>query len=571
MAINASAHIKFKHGSQANLNHLRLGTNGKTANDIEVGAFYLTDDTHRLYLGVEEGAGETYTKKIVAVNEGIVTYEANNFPGAGIDNMGQFAYVSGTGILCVSNGKAWVQLNHNTDTLYTYEGGVEDDGTAGNTVTVSQTLQAINNTSTTPDEAGEKETFSFILEGKDGIILNADSTTKKITVYGSKLTYTTDTYSTNKGASIQLKDAEDNLQGAVNIEAGNNITITDTTAKDGIKIAAKDTVLNGETPLHNGLADGGFLITAKDTNDNISGTKIDPVISYGETPTTVKFINGTATLNVYTKEEVDNLRSAFDAMEYQGVTEGVPSGITIKKGYTWKASKKFTVNGQTVEVGDLIIANGVEVEGVLSAPTWDIVPSGNEDTQYSVGLIANGISIMEKPLGGSAEKIGHISVVGDNTVIEVTASPDTDDCTQDLTVKHKTVTRQDPALETKNVNNPSNADFTVDSEAIEIVDGSKDSNGIVSDSYGHITAVHTKSYTIHDTNAILASMSTTATTNADKNVGSVAIGAVLNRSNGDKNSKSTTFKIASQSKNLQIDADTSSTDTLNLALVWDTF
>ena len=258
-------------------------------------------------------------------------------------------------------------------------------------------------------------------------------------------------------------------------------------------------------------------------------------------------------------------------MEYQGVTEGIPSGITIKKGYTWKASKKFTVNGQTVEVGDLIIANGVEVEGVLSAPTWDIVPSGNEDTQYSVGLIANGISIMEKPLGGSAEKIGHISVVGDNTVIEVTASPDTDDCTQDLTVKHKTVARQDPALETKNVNNPSNADFTVDSEAIEIVDGSKDSNGIVSDSYGHITAVHTKSYTIHDTNAILASMSTTATTNTDKNVGSVAIGAVLNRSNGDKNSKSTTFKIASQSKNLQIDADTSSTDTLNLALVWDTF
>ena len=98
------ANVLFKRGLENVLMGLSTYTDG---------CFYLTEDTHRLYVG--QGTA------LVPVNEGVITV-ANiaSLPATGIT--GSFYYATAENILCVYNGKTWVQVNANTDTYYKVTG-----------------------------------------------------------------------------------------------------------------------------------------------------------------------------------------------------------------------------------------------------------------------------------------------------------------------------------------------------------------------------------------------------------------------------------------------------------------
>ena len=563
--ITANASIKFKHGSQKNLDNLKLAAN---ASSIEVGAFYLTHDTHRMYIGVQEGSGDSVVNKLVPVNEGITTYTSTTLPDATDSNAGQFAYIDQTGILCVSNGTSWVQLNHDSNTLYEYEGAVKEET---NAVTIAQTLTAINNTATNADESGEAVEFNFTLLGENGVVLSVDG--NNITIYGTKLGYTV----SEGEALIQLKDKNDTQSSAIALTAGTNITITENAASNGISISAKDTTLDGLNT-HGSALDQGFEIVAVDGSNASSGGQIDPLITYGAAGSeTVHFVNGTATLDVYTKEEVDELRASFDAMEYQGVISAQPAASSgIRKGFTWKAGENFTFtddNGNTItlKVGDLLIANavtGAEDEGKLDSADiiWEVVPSGNEDTTYDVSAAGTGITISETPMGGSAQTIGGISIVGETgNPIAVTGAPDTTDNINTITVKHNTITRGSESA-TGSVNGVE--DFNVKSTTINIVDADQGTNGIDTDAYGHISKVYTKKYTIYDTNASLEGVSAAAASGTTNQV-SVTVGAVLRKSDNSADEKESSVYFESANKNLSVTAH--SGKNVKFDLVWDTF
>ena len=91
--------VLFKLGSQANLNSLL--TNGTTAIP---NAFYVTNDTHRIYFGITDATDNTKTR-VVPLNQGVITVESakdlQTIPG-------QFYYIGGSNILCVWNGTSWV-------------------------------------------------------------------------------------------------------------------------------------------------------------------------------------------------------------------------------------------------------------------------------------------------------------------------------------------------------------------------------------------------------------------------------------------------------------------------------
>lgn len=99
--------IKFLRGSQTNLNNL-IANGG-----AQEGAFYLTNDTHRLYVGAATGVvdGETVYSP-VAVNQGIVDV-ANiaALPATSEVNAGEFYYAKDENVLCVFNGTQWIQIN----------------------------------------------------------------------------------------------------------------------------------------------------------------------------------------------------------------------------------------------------------------------------------------------------------------------------------------------------------------------------------------------------------------------------------------------------------------------------
>lgn len=91
------AYYKFLRGNSANLASVT----------VEDGAFYLTTDTHQLFVGQGE--------EIVPVNEGVVTVaDIASLPESAIT--GSFYYATKENVLCVFNGQTFVQINPDTDT-----------------------------------------------------------------------------------------------------------------------------------------------------------------------------------------------------------------------------------------------------------------------------------------------------------------------------------------------------------------------------------------------------------------------------------------------------------------------
>jgi hypothetical protein len=90
--------LKFLSGLQSNLNTL-IANGGATE-----GAFYLTTDTHRLYIGrtITADGGTSVSKTIpIPVNEGITTVANVNALYSTSANVGEFYYVEEDNILAV--------------------------------------------------------------------------------------------------------------------------------------------------------------------------------------------------------------------------------------------------------------------------------------------------------------------------------------------------------------------------------------------------------------------------------------------------------------------------------------
>lgn len=88
----ANLNLKFLRGLQASLP--TTGTDGY---------FYLTTDTHRLYTSVDG--------KVVPVNEGVVTVANIAALNDITANAGEFFYATEENVLCVFNGKNFIQIN----------------------------------------------------------------------------------------------------------------------------------------------------------------------------------------------------------------------------------------------------------------------------------------------------------------------------------------------------------------------------------------------------------------------------------------------------------------------------
>lgn len=104
ITINAGSNVCFLLGTQEKLNTMMTGKSGTN------GAFYLTSDTHRLYIGTSDGS-------VQPVNEGVTTVKnLTALQGLQKPNAGEFYYLTDENILCVYNGTSWVQINSDTNT-----------------------------------------------------------------------------------------------------------------------------------------------------------------------------------------------------------------------------------------------------------------------------------------------------------------------------------------------------------------------------------------------------------------------------------------------------------------------
>ncbi len=513
------ANVLFKRGTQANL---------ATAQHID-GCFYLTTDTHRLYVG-EGGA-------IVPVNQGVITVtEVNALPSGSSIEVGHFYYATKENVLCVYNGSKWVQINPDTNTKVS---GVSIETTVTNGVATVKT--------TVSSDDGATKSSSFTVTGTNGV--DVQKSGDNLVINGEKYTISSRADSATTGLiHIDLTSDKEGRSTEFTIKAGENIQIGKDadgniviTGDKGFQIAEfKSGAGSGKANDTSDAANKGFYVSIKDKGGSTSTTQFRPSIKVNGV--SVEFEDGTAELDVYSKGQIDGLMRELNAMVYRG-TCGTGGTVTaaptsnVKIGDTYRCVSDVTVGGATAKTGDLIIARGDEdpTTGLITGTViWDIIPSGNDtdnDTKYIGKAVDNGMELQEVG-GGSVLKL---QIAGDNEYILVEDSATTDSAKSNtVTLSHKTVTQSDSSVDATGMG----AEPATDYEITAVT-------GVTRDAAGHVTGLITTKYKVKDTNGSLQSVSKSVA--VSNNIATVTTTAAFKHAGGGTDTKSAAQTFTSDS------------------------
>lgn len=574
--------VFFKKGTQSGFNAIGAG-------NFTPGAFYLTTDTQRLYYADSTAGAHQINPGITTVANIASLPKSNQISSA---DYGQFYYCIAENVLAIFNNGNWVQIN-------SYEDTVVDTRTVtasknNNTVSIVDVLYQSDTT-----KGGGRITANYEFTGANGLLANvtpkyvaADKFHSGIQYYtksgdtytlatvnsanfqagvyyiqaGYAITLTAPTYTLSgavtgaegaKEAVITLGGATEN--NTVTIAAGNNTSISNENGKIVINSSDGDTLaaVTGSNEA------SGFGVTVRMGSGASQKGTIDPVIkldsSVAESASGYKFANGTLSLPVYSKSEVDKKINDFNAMEYKSTIS--PAGATAKlasttekNGYVYmiseegnlvidnEASRKILPAGSTgktitVTPGDLIVVQGAETNGAVVNPTLIHVPSGNDhDTTYTFTKVEHGITVQDDQ-GGS--KSG-LQLAAKDDLITLTDSDDASTGARVVTVEHKKVTQTSTDLNAVTQEAEGNLEFTI---ATPIVDGA-----------GHVTGVQNKKYTVVDTHATVTNaINVSVTENAAK------VESVVTVDGGDKKAdftlKSESLTVTASEKNISLNLE----------------
>lgn len=386
------------------------------------GAFYLTSDTHRLYIGRAITVSSATKIVPVPVNEGIETVASISALPSNA-NQGEFYYIAPYtengeakgNILAVRSGGNWVQLN--TDTHI---------GSVASTIRANESSNAITDvdvrTTITDSNGntyglgtleqwklipGNNVTFSYV----PAVTTPGSEASARLTITAIDTTYSMGTETSVVDGEIKITPSGNSSASASSVHLVSKATNTANTAKNGDLSITSDNAGNVTFDLKevegvSVAARSGSGVTGFSISPIIDGTPrvdstngiLDPTIRIGASAlgvqsgenlanvtsgtTDAKFSGGIATLDIYTRlqtekriEDIVNQKiQVADALTYIGTasygnnewsySDGTNSVTTFHKGDTFKVSQIVgtpnPVSGTVVQVGDLLIANGTE-------------------------------------------------------------------------------------------------------------------------------------------------------------------------------------------------------------------
>lgn len=225
------ANVMFKRGTQSGFNNLSI---------YQDGCFYLTTDSHRLYIG-------TGNNKADLVSQSVITYDnwaeiqalSNSDPG--LCSEGQFYYAKAENILCTySNGK-WIQINpdHNDD-HDTYVKSVSVAKNTTDTVNGEQLVYDVKITQAQKDLKGNNEGAPTEVSGKLTISaadLNQVATHTNVGMQAEK-----------SNSKVYLKNSGTGANAAAKVElAGGGSVSVSTDSSNKITISGVDTTYSLNT------------------------------------------------------------------------------------------------------------------------------------------------------------------------------------------------------------------------------------------------------------------------------------------------------------------------------------
>lgn len=472
--------VKFKLGTQASLNTLKASQKG-----WEVGTFYLTSDSSRLYIGQADELA--LLNKSVEIYTNLAALKAKTTTST----EGDIAYCVTENVLAYYNGTTWNQINPDDDTILTALTQVVSSVTDGVKITTGGTNSDASKSVTAAD---------VTITGAKGAKV-AMANNKALTITGDTYTLNVQEHADATNDIDLVLDSALQDASTVHIKGGDNVTITKVADSNSIQIAAKDTKLND---ISLGLgANGELQVGASDTGTTnvLKKQKLGYFIDgsyYGiGSDNEAKRVD----LPVYSKDQVDALINKLDGMTYRG-TIGT-SGTTFTMNASFNVLKGGTAaeihigdmflvqggnltyaTGKTAGIGDLLIATAKdgksETNGVLAIGDveWTYVPSGDDqqiDTTYIFKAegATDSMTITSSNGGGVVGKIAFAE--GDGIVIDSTDNGGNAPNQLSVTIKHDTYDTT-PTTDGKSLTNGGTFD---------VIDSITYDNG-------HITGINTK-------------------------------------------------------------------------------
>lgn len=474
------ANIMFRRGLQANLPQKAVD-----------GSFYLTEDTQRLYVGIGENNAPVELNRTIRSVESLTALNALKGPVGSNANdgvaVGDFYYVAGGAGSISGNilaycsavdatGKpTWIQINPDTNTKL---------ATSTEAVTKTAVTNGVKVATSVQDTEGRTASGDFQVVGSENITVALVNGQIKIsTPDGHDTTYEIKTQANSNKGTILLDST--GTDSSINIGGKNSDVTVTSDDKGNITIGVAD------------MRTKSIAVDAKPTSGNGFDLKVDgmdvgdfdPTIKLGDNAA-IHFVDGNATLPVYTKTEVDtkvsNSLKTFDAMAYKGTVTAADASTKLAStgnvGDTYKAAGDISLGFVKANTGDLIIATGAD-----GAVTWDVIPSGDDQT-ITGAATTSGISVSDQ-----SGTLAEISVVEGN---KITVSNSTSGKKTTLTVGHEAIAQPTPNAGTAVTQTAKNsAEFTAITDIAE-------------DGYGHVTGITTKKLTVVDTHNDVSGVST---------------------------------------------------------------
>ena len=374
------ANVMFKRGTQSSFNNLST---------YQDGCFYLTTDSHRLYIGTGNNKADLVSQSVItypnwASIEALSNSSSSSY-APGLCSEGQFYYAKAENILCTySNGK-WIQINpdHNDD-HDTYVKSVSVAKNTADTVNGEQLVYDVKITQAQKDLKGNNEgaptevsgkltisaadlnqiaTYTNVgmeaeksgskvylknsgtganaakkveLVGGGSVSVSTDSS-NKITISGVDTTYSLNTTTNTTGAKANLQNKDGATKGSFAVEVdGNVLTVESKTAGE-----------NGSIKLaHAKSLSSVASYTPKDATTDASGnvTLSMPTVSVNE----YGHVTAVGTQNVTLPRDKDTKVSSISADNSGKITvkikdENTTAETSVVSGQV--LYNKITVNG----------------------------------------------------------------------------------------------------------------------------------------------------------------------------------------------------------------------------------
>lgn len=601
--VTAGANLGFKVGTQQNVDYIITQTTGHEAlfKTAVEGTFYLTQDTHRLYVGNNDGS-------LSPVNEGILKFNNMDALRAALNNStgslaGRFAYISSENILAVHNGSQWVQINV-----------PGSDTTVASFTNTSQTLSDVSIAicHDITDTAGDTFSSRYALQGADGVKVSV-GTNVNITVNGRQYSVPTfvitgDKYTlsaangdngTTNQVKLHLESANSTNDSDVTLAAGSNSNMIISRNGNVINFSAEDTT-NASLTISN--VTNGFNFKITDSAGNDVNRDFKPSFTYGANSDVTYFNSGNVTLDVYSKGDIDSKIQTLNAMHYVGtlgqggsagttfdattgrilLTSGGSSNpVNVSVGDTFLTTSALVYNGTAIPVGSLVICKGTEdttTGYITSNYDYDIVKATqNTDTQYKFKATATGVELVPVINGAEDAAVGQLIFSAGNTDVEIgvsSASTTGGGAKQTIEVSHKTYSAPTTTNGTAILmEEPTTTNGYVGSKNVTVVTGVTTSNG-------HLTGVEKTQITLTDSASRITSQTGNGTvyTSGGTTVGVIRQAVTETYSSGDTNTSYSYMGINSDSLTIEADntqqrstTDTATVGGLKINMVWGSF